>query len=90
MYSLEPEKLCGLELEKVGSCIVWKRRKLEPPPETGNAQVKSESRQRWRQQNSGVEGVGRTGWPLGRLRAQSEVAVGGGLSQRLPSPLTPE
>lgn len=29
-------------------------------------------------------------WPLGRLRTQSEVTVGGDLSQRLPSPLTPE
>lgn len=28
----------------------------------------------------GVEGLGRAGWPLGRLRAQSEVTVGGGLS----------
>lgn len=90
LHSPEPEKLCGLELKKVGGCIVWKQRKLEPPPEIGNAQMKSESRRGWRQQKPGVEGEGRAGWPLGRLRAQSEVAVGGGLSQRLPSPLTLE
>lgn len=35
-------------------------------------------------------GVGRTGWPLGRLRAQSGVAGGEVWPRGLPSPLTPE